>query len=254
MRRDACWLATAALTALAAGCGGGAPAAPEPTAAVAAPTATPVPAPAPVPEAVPPAPVGRFTTALVLRRTWLRARPGGRRVATIARRTGFGGKRVLGVTGRRGHWLRVLAPELPNGRAGWVRADATRLGATNVSLRVDRSRRRVALRDGERTVFELTVAVGRPGHETPLGRFAVTDKLLMGGPGTTYGCCAVALTGHQESLPASWSGGDRLALHGTSAPESIGAAVSAGCLRARDGDLRRLLRKVPLGAPVFVRD
>jgi lipoprotein-anchoring transpeptidase ErfK/SrfK len=36
-------------------------------------------------------------------------------------------------------------------------------------------------------------------------------------------------------------------------PVAIGAAASAGCLRASDADLRALMRRVPLGTPVFIR-
>ena len=39
----------------------------------------------------------------------------------------------------------------------------------------------------------------------------------------------------------------------TNAPGTIGAAASAGCLRAADADLRILMRRVPLGTPVFIR-
>ena len=44
-----------------------------------------------------------------------------------------------------------------------------------------------------------------------------------------------------------------MAIHGTSDPTSIGAAASAGCLRAADSDLRLLMRRVPLGTPVIIR-
>jgi lipoprotein-anchoring transpeptidase ErfK/SrfK len=81
----------------------------------------------------------------------------------------------------------------------------------------------------------------------------VTDKLRMGGPGTTYGCCAIALSAHQAQLPQGWTGLDRIAVHGTQSPQTIGAAASLGCMHASDGDLRRLMRIVPVGAPVFVR-
>ena len=72
--------------------------------------------------------------------------------------------------------------------------------------------------------------------------------------GTTYGCCAVALSGHQPNIPQGWDGGDRIAIHGTPATESIGQAASLGCLRAHDRDVKALIRALPLGAPVFVRD
>ena len=75
------------------------------------------------------------------------------------------------------------------------------------------------------------MAIGRPESPTPTGRFAVTDKLDGTAFSSTYGCCVVALSGHQHRLPAGWQGGDRLALHGTDAPSTVGAAASAGCLR-----------------------
>jgi lipoprotein-anchoring transpeptidase ErfK/SrfK len=117
---------------------------------------------------------------------------------------------------------------------------------------VDRSRRRLELRRGGRTLRRLPVAVGRPGTPTPLGRFAVTDKLRTGRPDSPYGCCAVALTGHQTKLLRGWPGGDRLAVHATPQPETIGEAASLGCLRAGTPDMQALMRKVPLGAPVFI--
>ena len=195
---------------------------------------------------------GRFPTAQVLHRTKLRASPGGRALARIAPRTEFGGPSVLAVIRRRGTWLAVHASQLPNGRAGWLPAAAVRLGAVDLSIHVDRSARTLTVRGGGRMLRRFTIAVGRPGNETPLGRFAVTDKLLMpaGGP---YGCCAVALTGHQLHLPSGWAGGDRLAIHGTNAPWSIGQAASLGCMRAATADIRWLLRRMPLGAPVFIR-
>ena len=110
------------------------------------------------------------------------------------------------------------------------------------------------MRHGHRVLARVTVGVGALDHPTPTGRFAVTDKLRMGGPGTTYGCCAIALSGHQPNLPTTWNGLDRLAVHGTQSPETIGAAASLGCLHASDRDMRRLMRTVPLGAPVFIRE
>jgi lipoprotein-anchoring transpeptidase ErfK/SrfK len=198
-------------------------------------------------------PRGRFVTARIVRRTPLRASPRGPVVARLGRRSEFGSARVLAVTRRRDGWLRVVASELANGEHGWIRARAARLGATDVSLVVDRSRRVLTLRRGRRVLRRLPVAVGRPDTPTPLGRFAVTDRLRSTRPDSPYGCCAVALSGHQTKLLPGWPGGDRLAIHGTPQPETIGEPVSLGCMRARTADLRALMRIVPLGAPVFVR-
>ena len=145
-------------------------------------------------------------------------------------------------------------PERPNARPGWIPAGRAQLGATDVSLHVDRSNRTLTVREGDRVLRRATIGVGAPDHPTPTGRFAVTDKLKMGGPGTTYGCCAIALSAHQPDLPDTWNGLDRIAVHGTQSPETIGAAASLGCMHASDRDLRRLMRIVPLGAPVFIRD
>jgi len=200
-----------------------------------------------------PPPAGRYLTARVLKATQLRATPGGRGLRWIGTRTEFDSPRVLSVTGRRGGWLRVLASERPNGRAGWIREDRARLASTNFSIHVDRSARRLTLRRDGRTVRSFAVAVGRPGTETPTGRFAVTDKLHPGDPASPYGCCLLALSGHQTKLLPGWPGGDRLAIHATPNLGTVGRAASLGCMRARPGDVRRLMRTVPAGTPVFIR-
>ena len=137
-------------------------------------------------------------------------------------------------------------------RPAWIPASAARLGAVDVSIRVDRSRRRLTVRRGDHIIRMLPVAVGRPGTETPTGRFAVTDKLRTGRPDSPYGCCALALSGHQLKLLPGWPGGDRLAIHATPQASSVGQAASLGCMRASTRDMRALMRTVPLGAPVFV--
>src|SRR3954447_11020879 len=198
-------------------------------------------------------PQGRYKTAHVLRSTTLRAAPRGRVLARIGRRTEFGSERVLAVTGRRAGWLRVIASERKNGQRGWIPAGAARLGATDVSIKVDRSARRLTLLRGDRVLRRFRIAVGRPGNETPLGRFAVTDRLRTGRADSPYGCCAIALSGHQTKLVPGWPGGDRLAIHGTPNPETVGTEASLGCMRAYTKDIRALMRRVPLGPPVFTR-
>jgi lipoprotein-anchoring transpeptidase ErfK/SrfK len=182
----------------------------------------------------------------------MRDSPGGRVVARVGRRTEFGTRRVLAVTARRDGWLRVTASERQNGEHGWIRASAARLGSTDVWIRVDRSRRELTLRRDKRVLRRLPVAVGRSGTETPLGRFAVTDRLRTTSPSSPYGCCALALSGHQTKLLPGWPGGDRLAIHATPNPETVGTPASLGCMRAHDEDIRVLMRRVPLGAPVVV--
>src|SRR5918992_817506 len=79
-----------------------------------------------------------------------------------------------------------------------------------------------------------------------------TDKLPGARYSSVYGCCILALSGTQPNLPRGWTGGNRLAIHGTPEQGSVGGRESAGCLHARDGDLRRLMSAVPLGTPVRI--
>jgi hypothetical protein len=181
----------------------------------------------------------------------LRARPGGRIVARVGRRTPFGSPLRLGVVRVRGDWLGVTTQLRPNGHLGWVRSARVRLSSTRLTLVLDRSARRLYLKVGDRVVRRMVVAVGRPESPTPLGHFAVTDKLFS--RVSYYGCCAIVLSATQPRLPSGWNGGNRVAIHGTNQPSSIGTAASAGCPRAREHDLRYLLNVVPLGTPVFIR-
>jgi lipoprotein-anchoring transpeptidase ErfK/SrfK len=182
------------------------------------------------------------------------ARPGGPATGALAPTTEFGSPQVVGVAARRGDWLGVVAAGRPNGRLAWVRRDAALdLRRTRWSLHADLSERSLELRRGGRVAQRLTVAIGRPGSHTPTGRFAVTDKLEGARFGPYYGCCILALSGIQPNTPPGWTGGNRLAIHGTDAPSTIGAASSAGCLRAGDDELRGLMAKVPLGTLVFIR-
>jgi L,D-transpeptidase catalytic domain len=218
-------------------------------------TVAPAPAPAAAPKPKPARRRGIHRIAVVDGTVPLRARPNGRVLASASASTEFGGQRVLSVAARRGPWLGVVATELPNGQLAWLnrRNPALHLRRTAYSLHADLSGRWLELRRRGHRVRRLTVAVGRPGSDTPTGRFAVTDKLSGSGYGPYYGCCILALNGHQPNLPAGWTGGNRLAIHGTNAPGTIGAAASAGCVRAGDADLRVLMRRVPLGTPVFIR-
>jgi L,D-transpeptidase-like protein len=181
----------------------------------------------------------------------LRVRPGGHVVGRLSAHTSFGSPQALGVVRtRRGRWLGVTAPELGNDRLGWIdaRAGGLRFARTRLELAVDLSQRTVVLRRGSRVLRRMTVGIGRPDAPTPIGRFAVTDKLSGASYSAYYGCCILALSATQPNLPAGWSGGNRIAIHGG----STGGAVSAGCIHAADADLRYLMRLVPLGTPVVI--
>ncbi len=188
------------------------------------------------------------------RRAALRVKPRGRVFRRVGPRTEFGSRLTLTVAKRRGRWLGVTTSELPNGKLAWVdgRSRALERHRTRMVLRVDRSRRRMELRSGRRTLRSVPVGVGGSGSPTPTGRFAVTDKLSGAPYRGVYGCCILALSGHQPKPPATWRGGTRLAIHGTSGRAGTFAGGTAGCLRADERSMRVLMRRVPLGTPVFV--
>src|SRR4051794_12649318 len=187
-------------------------------------------------------------------RVSLRVEPRGHVFRRIGPRTAFGSQQTLAVAKRRGRWLGVTTTERPNGRLAWVdgRASALERHRTRVSLRVDRSRRRLELRAGRRTITSVPVGVGAGGSPTPTGRFAVTDKLAGARYRGVYGCCILALSGEQPKPPAGWRGGRRLAIHGTPGRPGTFTGSSAGCVRADVRTMKLLMRRVPLGTPVFV--
>lgn len=197
---------------------------------------------------------GQYPTAKVVRRTAIYAEPDGKVRLRISPKTEWDSPRILSVVERRGRWIAVLIPELKNGERAWVRDDRVgEVSAVTWSVTADLSKRRILVRHNGQTVRTVRIGIGRSDHPTPLGRYAVTDKLRVTEPGSPYGCCVLALTGHQTKLPAGWPGGDRLAVHATRDVSGLGRAVSLGCMRTDPKDTRWMLDRIPLGTPVFVR-
>jgi hypothetical protein len=200
-----------------------------------------------------PEPISCYSTAFANGRSTLYREPGGRARIHLSAKTEWGSPRIFGVVRRRGDWISVQAPELRNNEAAWMRVDRARLDCVRWSMHVDLSRRRLTVQRDGSTVRRFEIAVGRKGNPTPRGRFTVTDKLRVSDPGSPYGCCVLALTGHQSHLPASWPGGDRLAVHATKELSSLGQPASLGCMRVTSTQARWLIKTIPLGAPLFIR-
>ena len=102
-----------------------------------------------------------------------------------------------------------------------------------------RGRRRVFLLDNGRLRNAFPVAIGMPGWETPTGRFEVLQKI----PNPVW------------VHPVS---GERVEEQGANNPLgtphrwTVGRAVSHGCVRLYNEDVRALYRQVSLGTQVTV--
>jgi len=177
--------------------------------------------------------------------------PGGRRLGLLPMRTEWGSRRVMPVLSNEGPWLRVIA-DVGNGGPAWVLASGRDLSLhqRRYSLIAHRSRGTVTVLDHGRVERTVAAAFGGSDSPTPLGHFAVTDRLSGAGFGGAYGCCIIALSGHQTRLPLGWTGGNRLAIH---APSGPWPRPSAGCLVASDADMRYLMRRAPVGTPVTIK-
>ena len=74
-----------------------------------------------------------------------------------------------------------------------------------------------------------------------VGRQPYLPRFMAGGPGNPLGARALYL-GHTE-----------FRIHGTNQPETIGHAVSSGCIRLDNADVIDLYNRVQVGAKVVVR-
>ena len=139
-------------------------------------------------------------------------------------------------------------------------------------LVLQRGKRRLLLLEDGLLLEQFPVAIGRPGWETPLGSFAVLEKIrnptwqhpqrsltIGAGPSNPLGSRWIGFW-RDCNLRKPWEGVKPLALpncatigfHGTPQRGSVGRAVSHGCVRLYDEDVRHLFEQVQVGTPVTV--
>ena len=149
-----------------------------------------------------------------------------------------------------GRWGRVELPYTWPRLEGWIRLAGLRRDRTRVLVEVDLSAHMVTVRKFGKVLFRAPGATGAPSSPTPVGDYFVTDRVPFSGG--YLGSFAFGISGIQPRLPAGWSGGNQLAIHGTNNPSSIGRSVSAGCVRVSESTLDRLIPLLVYGTPVIV--
>ncbi|QEY31455.1 L,D-transpeptidase [Synechococcus sp. RSCCF101] len=139
-------------------------------------------------------------------------------------------------------------------------------------LVLDRQRRRLYVLESGSLLRLFPVAVGMPGWETPTGRFEViemtphpiwehpeTGRRVPAGPANPLGSRWIGF--HQDCLGREAHNGERVlsidgcvsaGFHGTPHRWTVGRAVSHGCVRLYDEDVRALYDIVEMGMPVTV--
>jgi hypothetical protein len=158
--------------------------------------------------------------------------------------------RYTGADGR--DWLKVRLPMRPNGRSGWVpRRALGRLHVVRTYLRVDKHRLRATLYKRGKRIWRAPVGIGKPGTETPSGRFWIRERLHVPSRGSLYGPLAFGTAAYSKL--SEWPGGGVVGIHGTNEPGLIPGRPSHGCIRVRNHAILRLGKLMPIGTPVLIR-
>jgi len=140
-------------------------------------------------------------------------------------------------------WLKVRLPIRPNRAAGWIPRDRVRLTLSKRYIQIDRSRRLLRVFSRGRVVSRFKVVVGANATPTPVGLFALYDRVPQSDPNGFIGPWAMPLTAHSEPLRRYDGGPGLVALHGrdgASLLDPLGSARSHGCVRMNNSRIRHL--------------
>jgi len=151
----------------------------------------------------------------------------------------------------KGTWGRVELPYVWPRVDGWIRLAGLARETTFVHVDVDLSEHRVRVYKRDDLLYSVAGATGTSSSPTPPGDYVVTDRVPFPSGGA-LGTFAFGISGIQPRLPAGWSGGNQLAIHGTNSPSSIGTNASAGCVRVSEWSLDRFKPLLRLGTPVLI--
>jgi lipoprotein-anchoring transpeptidase ErfK/SrfK len=209
---------------------------------------------------VPPQPIddaerARYLLVEVERGLAIRSRPGaGRTIGIMPAGSRFYDQAIIAWVHRvtpDGRFGLVDIPYVARRSTGWISLRGLDRSWTRIRVEADLSEHRIIVWRGDAVLFRAPAATGAPSSPTPTGRYFVTDRVAFPA-GSSLGTFAFGISGIQPNLPAGWTGGDQLAIHGTNAPSTIGRSASAGCLRVSERILDRLRPVLRPGTPVVV--
>jgi lipoprotein-anchoring transpeptidase ErfK/SrfK len=177
------------------------------------------------------------------------ARPGGPPVATLPA-TQLGSPTWVPVVQSQPGWDRVLLPARPNRSTGWIYLGGRLQTAYSpYQVQINLTAHRLTVFDDGHSLGSWIVADGAAGTPTPVGRTFLLASLAPRQP--TYSPLILPLGAHSDTLTTYGGGPGTVALHGWPDPAVFGHAVSHGCVRVPSGALRALSR-IPLGSPVTI--
>jgi lipoprotein-anchoring transpeptidase ErfK/SrfK len=113
--------------------------------------------------------------------------------------------------------------------------------------------RRLDLYRSGRRILRAPIAVGQDVTPTPVGRFAIAERIPTNDAAGFLGPFVMPITGYSRVLNEYAGGNGRVAIHGTSQPWVIGTQASHGCIRLHNADITRLARIVTPGTQVEIR-
>jgi hypothetical protein len=148
-------------------------------------------------------------------------------------------------------WILIRLPARPNGKTGWVRAEALGdLQVVRTMLQINRKTLRATLYKSGHKIWSAPVGIGKAATPTPAGHFWIREKFRVK-DAPVYGTQAIGTSAYAPTL-SDWPGGGVVGLHGTNEPYLIPGRPSHGCVRVKNADIAKLYRLAPVGTPIRI--
>jgi lipoprotein-anchoring transpeptidase ErfK/SrfK len=145
-----------------------------------------------------------------------------------------------------------MLPGRPNGSKGWIAQRGTVATTTSWHIVVRTASRQVLVYRYGRRVRAFGAVVGKPSTPTPHGRFFVEESVRLA-PGSAGAPFALALSARSNVFQEFEGGPGQIAMHGVAnLGGTPGTAVSHGCVRLANQNIRWLAARIAPGVPVDI--